>query len=161
MKITHSKILALFLLSLLAGCVAANGPTETHTDVDLLQKQLLVLPGAVVDLSTLTLTYPDEVLFASGSVLPFPGGMEVVAPLISWMLQDAEIFGEATVRSSGHTIDYDRTLAEKRLELLERLFKNRGVGSNRLKLSIDESAGAPLEIRFHLRRAATSVGVKS
>lgn len=126
MKLSLTKILALLFISLLAGCVAANGPTERHMDVALLQQQLLALPGAVVDLPTLTLSYPDEVLFASGSVLTFPGGMEVVAPLISWMLQDSDIIGEATVRSSGHTIDYDRTLAEKRLELLALLFKHRG-----------------------------------
>jgi hypothetical protein len=146
---------------LLAGCVTTTDPAVSRVTVDTLQQQLLTLPGAVVDLETLTVSYPDEVLFASGAVLPLPGGMEVLAPLMSWILQDNEIYGEAKVRSSGHTVDYDRILAEKRLELLELLFKNRGVTSDRLKLIIDESEGAPLEIRFQLRSAATSSGKNS
>jgi hypothetical protein len=80
---------------------------------------------------------------------------------MNWMLQDETIYGEAIVRSSGHTLEYDRTLAEKRLELLTKLFKNRGITADKLKLVVGESAGAPLEIHFQLRRPETSSGENS
>lgn len=134
---------------LLTGCVAVTGPGTSQIDVEVLNQQLLELPGAVVDLNTMTVAYPGDVLFAPGSVLPFPGGMEVLEPLMNWMLQSAEITGEARVRSSGHSVDYDRTLAEKRRELLERVFRNRGITSDRLKLIVDVSEGPPLVIRFN------------
>ncbi len=162
MKPTLCKnILPLLCALVLGGCVAATGTDTSQVDVETLNQQLLALPGAVVDLNSMTVIYPGDVLFAPGAVLPFPGGMEVLEPLMNWILQSAEIYGEAKVRSTGHPGDYDRTLAEKRRELLERLFQNRGVTSDRLQLIVDESAGAPLEIRFQLRSPATSSGEKS
>ena len=161
MKSSLYKNLFVLFLFLLSGCVASTGPVSVRLDVNALHQQLLALPAAEVDLETLTVSYPGEVLFASGSVLPLPGGMEVLDPLMSWMLQDESIYGEASIRSSGHTVEYDRTLAEKRLELLTLLFKNRGVTAEKLELIIDENAGAPLEIQFKLRRPATSSGENS
>ena len=146
---------------MLAGCVAATGPGSMQVDVEVLNQQLLELPGAVVDLNSMTVAYPGDVLFAPGAVLPFPGGMEILEPLMNWMLQSEDVFGEARVRSAGHAADYDLILAEKRRELLERLFRNRGITSDRLQLIVDESVGAPLEIRFQLRSSATSSGENS
>lgn len=134
---------------LLTGCVAVTDPGTSKIDVEVLNQQLLELPGAVVDLNTMTVAYPGDVLFAPGSVLPFPGGMEVLEPLMNWMLQSDEITGEAIVRSSGHSVEYDRTLAEKRRELLERLFRSRGVVSDRFKLVVEVTEGPPLVIRFN------------
>ena len=145
----------------LKAMTATSGPGITRVDVETLNQQLLALPGAVVDLNSMTVAYPGDVLFAPGSALPFPGGMEILEPLMNWMLQSEEIYGEARVRSAGHADDYDRTLAEKRRELLERLFRNRGVTSDRLQLLVDESVGAPLEIRFQLSSPATSSGGNS
>jgi hypothetical protein len=161
MKSSFYKKLIVIVTLLLSGCVATTDPTVPRLDVNALQQQLLALPGAAVDLETLALSYPGEVLFASGSVLPLPGGMELLGPLMRWMLQDEAIYGEALVRSSGHTTDYDRTLAEKRLELLVLLFENSGVTADKLKLIVDDSVGAPLEIRFQLRSPATSSGENS
>ena len=160
MKLTHYKYHLLIWLCflLLSGCVASTGPAKPKVDVETLHQQLLLLPGAVIDLNTLTVAYPGDVLFASGAVLPLPGGMEVLDPLMSWMLRSDEIIGTALVRSTGHAADYDQALAEKRRELLERLFQNRGLTSDRLKLVVDESPGPPLEIRFQFRSSATSSG---
>ena len=161
MKASLFKNLRLLLATcLLTGCVAATAPTVAPVSTELLQQQLLKLPGAVVDLQSLTVSYQGETLFASGAALPFPGGMELLDPLMSWMLQDERISGIARVRSSGELSSYNRILASKRLELLERLFRNRGVTPDRLQLLVDESAGAPLEIRFQLRSSAISVGEK-
>ncbi len=157
----YKKLLLILCAFVLGGCVATTGPGTSQVDVEALNQQLLTLPGAVVDLNSMTVAYPGDVLFAPGAVLPFPGGMEVLEPLMNWMLQSEAIYGEAMVRSSGHSGDYDRTLAEKRRELLQRLFLNRGVTAERLQLVVDESAGAPLEIRFQLRSSATSSGEKS
>jgi hypothetical protein len=159
MKSYFYKNLLFILILMLSGCV--TGPAVKQVDRIALQQQLLTLPGAEVDLETLTVSYPGEVLFATGSVLPFPGGMEVLSPLASWILQTDAIYAEGSVRSSGHTIDYDRTLAEKRLELLQALFKNRGVTPDRLKLSVDGSAGAALEIHLRFRTSEISSGKKS
>ena len=162
MKSTIKQIILLFLCAfMLAGCVAVTGPGRSQVNAEALNQQLLELPGAVVDLSNMTVAYPGDVLFAPGSVLPFPGGMEVLEPLMNWMLQSAEISGIAQVRSAGHAADYDLTLAEKRRELLERLFRNRGITADRLQLIVDESVGAPLEVRFQLRSSATSSGENS
>lgn len=141
-------LLSIYAL-LLTGCVAVTAPGTSQLDGEVLNQQLLELPGAVVDLNTKTVAYPGDVLFAPGSVLPFPGGMEVLEPLMNWMLQSDEITGEARVRSSGHSVEYDRTLAEKRRELLERVFRNRGVTSGQLRLIVDVSEGPPLIIRFN------------
>lgn len=143
---------------MLSGCVATTGPVTPPVDVKSLHLQLQALPGAVVDLKTMTVAYPGDALFASGAVLPFPGGMEVLDPLIIWILQSDEIIGEAFVRSTGHAEDYDRVLSEKRRELLVQLFKNRGVMPAQLKFLVDENAGPPLELRFHLRSSTISSG---
>lgn len=157
-----SKKIALYLsLIVLAGCVAATGPGTDRVDIDQFNQQLLALPGAVVDLNAMTVVYPGDVLFASGSALPFPGGLEVLEPLIALILQSEEITGEATVRSSGHADGYDLVLAEKRLELLGRLFQNRGVSTERIKFEVDAGAGPPLELHFQLRSVATSPGENS
>ncbi len=162
MKASLSKNLRLLLATcLLTGCVAATAPTVAPVSIEVLQQQLLELPGAVVDLQSLTVSYQGETLFASGAALPFPGGMELLDPLMSWMLQDERISGIARVRSSGEESNgYNRILASKRLELLERLFRNRGITPDRLQLLVDESAGAPLEIRFQLRSSPISAGEK-
>ena len=162
MKRLYKQLLLVWLCgSMLAGCVASTGALRTDLNSDALQQQLLALPGAVVDLNTLTVAYPGDVLYAPGAALPLPGGLEVLDPLITWMLNSSDISGEARVRSSGYAADYDRVLAEKRRELLERLFVNRGLNSERLQLIVDETAGPPLEIRFQLRSSATSAGEKS
>lgn len=145
----------------LAGCVAATGSGTGRVDIELLNQQLLALPGAVVDLNAMTVAYPGNVLFSPGSALPFPGGLEVLEPLLDWILQSEEIIGEAIVRSNGYPDDYDHVLAAKRLELLERLFQNRGVTMERIKFVVDEGAGAPFELHFQLRSAATSSGENS
>lgn len=162
MKLTlYRNMLLLLSAVILTGCVADTGPATSRVDVEVLNQQLLALPGAVVDLNSMTVAYPGNVLFAPGAVLPFPGGMEVLEPLINWMLLSEELYGEARVRSEGHGADYDQVLAEKRRELLERLFRNRGVTPERLKLMVDDSAGAPLELHFQLRSSATSSGENS
>ena len=162
MKLNVCKRLVLLLsISALVGCVAATDPGIDKVDIEVVNQQLLALPGAVVDLNNMTVAYPGDVLFASGAVLPFPGGMEVLEPLMNWLLQSEDYSGEALVRSAGHAVDYDLVLAEKRRELLELLFRNRGVTTDRLKLVVDEGAGAPLEIRFQLRSSATSSGENS
>ena len=161
-RVPYTKLLLPWLCGLvLTGCAATTGSVRSDLNREALQQQLLTLPGAVVDLNSMTVAYPGDVLYAPGAALPLPGGLEVLDPLISWMLKTDGIYGEARVRSSGYAVDYDRVLAEKRRELLERLFLNRGLNAQRLHLMVDESAGAPLEIRFQLRSSATSAGEKS
>lgn len=163
MKLTMIKKLFMLLLvgGIIAGCAPTSGPTDSRVDVDLFQQRLLALPGGVVDTKRLVVTYPGDVLFASGSVLPFPGGMDLLDPLINLFLEAEQISAELRIRSAGHSADYDQTLAEKRQELLQRQFLNRGVAAERLTWIVDNNPGAPVEIRFQLNRPATSSGKKS
>ncbi|PLX79258.1 MAG: hypothetical protein C0615_02625 [Desulfuromonas sp.] len=145
MRITRLKIAAFCFCLVLAACAppSIEGPKETLPD---LQERLRALPGAVVSEDGLTISYPDDNLFAEGAVLPLPGGMEVLTPLIDLFLE-ADLQGSATVRSTGHDAAYDQRLAEKRLDLLSRIFNNRGV-AERLPLQLAADEGPAFEVRL-------------
>jgi len=153
------KIWCLLLIILLAACAL---PQKESPEVvrQKITAQLLTLPGAIVAEEGLQVSYPDGSLFAKGSVLPLPGGMAMLDPLIDLLINNEQFEVSGVVRSSGHDTQYDRQLAAKRLELLQTIFQNRGLTAERVQLTMNADAGAPFELQFQPASAATSSGEK-
>ena len=116
------------------------------------------LPGATVSTDGMQISYPGENLFSEGSVLPLPGGMTVLDPLIDFLLANPELTIAGTVRSAGHNEEYDRLLVGRRLDILTAIFTNRGIEDKRLQLVLATGDGAPLEIKLQLPDASNSSG---
>jgi hypothetical protein len=143
-------VLPLALALALGACVPSPPPPPAAPPIDpaALRRELALLPGASVGAGEpLSLSYPGEALFAAGAALPLPGGTAVLDPLARLLVAHPQLRWTGTVRAAGGvTADYDAALAQKRLELLERYFRNRGVGGDRLTLSATAGEGAPLEL---------------
>ena len=142
----RSIILLLLSVSLFA-CVAPAPPPVVR-DPAVLRRQMEALPGAAVGPDeTLRVSYPGEVLFAQGAALPLPGGTAVLDPLAALLVSHSEARGRVTVRARTEiSAEYDRSLAQKRAELLERYFRNRGIPEGRLSFTTEAGDGPPLEL---------------
>jgi len=132
-----------FLLLVLLSACAVPGPEEPE-----FPEAMLALPGAVVNPGERIVEYPGESLFAAGAVLPLPGGMEILDPLIAFMLANPGLTGTGTVRSDGPDADYHRRLAQKRKELLTAVFRNRGLPAERLIITSEVGPGVPFDLKF-------------
>lgn len=113
-----------------------------------LEQGLTALPGAVVDAKDqLTISYPGEVLFYQGAVLPLPGGEEMLVPLAKLMQNFPEFVWSGVVQAeTGVSAEYDLALATKRGELLGRYFQARGVTPGVPTLRAEGGSGAPLTL---------------
>jgi hypothetical protein len=159
MKMNYLKKYSFLLILLLAAC--ALPPKESpEVAQQKMATQLQALPGAVVNAENLQISYPVGSLFAEGSVLPLPGGMEMLDPLIDLLIYNPQFEVNGIIRSSGHEEQHDLLLAGKRLELLQTIFQNRGLDAGRLQWKMAAGAGAPLELQFQPASAATSSGEK-
>jgi len=146
-------ILLLLSLSLsLPACAPPPAPPQVPAapvlDVAALRLEAGALPGVVIGAGEpLRLEYPGEILFAAGAALPLPGGTALLDPLAEFLLTHPEVSWTGTLRAeTGISPEYDAALAEKRRELLERYFRNKGIAAERLKLSATAGAGAPFEL---------------
>ena len=149
------KRIGLIGLLLLAACALPQ-----QDPLSGVREQVTTLPGAVVSADGLQISYPGAALFAEGSVLPLPGGMEVIEPLIDFLRNNAAVMVTGSVRSGGHEPEYDQLLAGKRLDLLMAIFRNRGLADERLQIFAEAGVGAPLDLRLQPFNAATSAGEK-
>lgn len=146
------RLALLFLPLALLACVpppAPPPPPVAPPDTGAaLRRELAALPGAVVgEAEPLTVSYPGETLFAAGSVLPLPGGTAVLDPLAAVLAAHPELNWRGTVRARTEVSpEYDAALAGKRLELLQRYFRNKGIDGERLPLTALVAPGAPLEL---------------
>jgi hypothetical protein len=142
-------LLALLLLPLvLLACVPAPPPAPELPAPVLLRREMAVLPGAVVGTGDPPrLSYPGDRLFAAGAALPLAGGSELLEPLAALLAAHPELRWQGTVRAAtGGGAGYDAVLAAKRLELLQRFFRNRGFDGERLTLTAETAAGPPFEL---------------
>lgn len=157
-----SPCLLSLVLLFISGCqlLSPPPPPPVKTIADHRQ-ELAALPGAVVAADGLSLSYPGEVLFGAGAVLPLPGGMRLLAPLAEWMLQTPELSGTVTVRAMASDPAYAQKLASTRRELLEKLLQGRGLTGDRLQWQVETGDGPPLEIHFQLPSGGSSSGGKS
>jgi len=143
----------LLLPCLLLACVPPAPPPPTApsaipTDPGVLRRQLAALPGAVAGAGEApAVSYPAETLFAAGAALPLAGGLELLDPLAAVLSAHPDLQWRGTVRASGGvSAAYDALLASRRLELLQRYFRNKGIDEARLALTAEASAGPPLEL---------------
>ena len=150
----------LILLLLLVACALPPRQDSPEVIRQQLQEQLIALPGAVISDDGLQVSYPDESLFAAGAVLPLPGGMEVLDPLVDLLLQNSQVRGVGTVRSTGHSAEYDLLLATRRVEFLLQIFRNRGLAGDRLQLTPEVGPGVPLELQLQSIISDNSAGAK-
>jgi len=159
------RVAPLLLFLALCSCVPAGPPAPIPLDVPALSAAAAALPGVRIDsVDPLSLSYPDEVLFARGAALPLPGGPALLDPLASLLATDPRGRWNGTVRSAGGVSpDYDLALAEKRRELLERYLRLRGVPADLVTLAAVAAEGPPLELWLQTDQgmnSATSTGVK-
>lgn len=157
------QILALpTLLLLLAGCQLLPKKTpEAPAKAPITYRQEIKrLPGATFGNDGLQALYPGEALFGQGAVLPFPGGMETLQPLIDWLHANKLLTAVATVRADNPDKAYALELATTRMQLLERMFTNRGLSGERIEWKAEVGAGAALDLKFQLS-VGNSDGSKS
>lgn len=164
------SILALFALALVAGCQTAAPPKKVEPVappapapvavaqptlpawVGALQERAAALPAAQTTSAegTLSIAYPQERLFSTGSALPLAGGAEALDPLANLLIAFPDASWDAMVQAATtQGADYDRALAQKRGELLDRYLRNRGLPAGRVHWQSTAGSGAPLEL--HLR----------
>ena len=151
------SFIPLFLL-LVVGCqtaspppppVVAPAPLPLPNWVDTLSQQATTLPAAQVSTATgkLTITYPQESLFSTGSVLPLAGGAEALDPLATLLQSYPQATWDAQVRAAtSNGAEYDLTLANKRRELLQRYLRHGGVADERISWQAKSGDGIPLEL---------------
>jgi len=157
------RLLALpALLLLLAGCqLFAPKPPEKPVKAAIdYRMEIKGLPGATLGVNGLNVLYPDQALFGAGAALPLPGGMEVLKPLIDWLLENRDLTGLVVVRADAKDKAYAQQLAQTRQELLERLFSNYGIAADRLTWLVEVGDQAPLELKLQLP-GGNSSGKKS
>ena len=104
------------------------------------------LSGVVIERQEpLTLSYPEQTLFAEGAALPLPGGVAVLDPLADFLSTHPETRWRMEVRAkTGLGADYDQRLAGRRAELVSRFLAKRGVRPERLSVVAEGGEGAPL-----------------
>ncbi len=145
-------LLSLLLPSLLlAACAPApsSPPQAAPQQVDLagVRQQLARLPGAEVQEQPLAFSYPGQVLFGDGAVLPMPGGPKLLDPLAAFLKQNRQLVWQVEVRAETEQGPaYDQTLAEKRSELLASYLLSKGAELKNLHFQPEASAGAPLSL---------------
>lgn len=144
----RSIVLGVLLLS---GCSlsGAPGPDSGVSPAVTLRALFDKLPGAVALAEPVVgLAYPDENLFAKGAALPLAGGVEVLDPLCDLLLEESRLRWQGTVRAKTESgREHDAALAAKRLELLQRYLRNRGVADGQIVWTAAAEDGFPLELQ--------------
>lgn len=162
------SLILLTLLLLSAGCQLAPPPPPLAppppvlTRFEQLHQQAATLPSAQVTTTEgkLSITYPQESLFITGSVLPLAGGAEALDPLVTLLDSFPETTWDATVRAAtANGADYDLSLAQKRSELLQRYLRQGGVANDRVIWQAKSGDGLPLELT--LRPPQSPAGISS
>jgi outer membrane protein OmpA-like peptidoglycan-associated protein len=140
------------LLILLAACAPApSGSPKAPQQVDLsgLRQQLALLPGVEVQEEPLAFSYPEQVMFGKGAVLPMPGGPTLLDPLAAFLKHNPQLVWQVEVRAqTDQGQAYDQALAEKRSELLATYLLSKGAELKNLHFQPRASAGVPLELRL-------------
>ena len=139
------QLLAGFALLLLVACAVSTVVPRAAVDPAALATELSRLPGAAVSREPLRFSYPGEVLFGRGAVLPMPGGIGLLDPLAEFFLRHPGPAWQVELRvQTEHGHDYDQSLAEKRSELLATYLLHKGVDLSRLFFQPEAAAGQPL-----------------
>jgi len=154
-----TRILALpVLLLFVTGCqtLAPKTPKAPVKAPITYRQEIKRLPGATLGHDGLQALYAEGGLFAAGAVLPMPGGMEMLQPLIDWLHANRTLAVVAIVRADEADQKAAQQLAETRKQLLKRVFANRGLTSERIEWRVEVGTGAPLELKFQLIDGSSS-----
>ena len=151
---TRNVRLALSLWILVAtGCAIPSaqpltpaGPSALSPEA--IRQQMLLLPGASErSAAEGGIEYPEGVLFAREAVLPLPGGVKVLDPLVR-MIKGAP--GEEWVfevaADTGQGKEHDQRLAEQRIVLLRRYLERLTLNTETITFRIAEGQQAPLSV---------------
>ncbi|PLX99946.1 MAG: hypothetical protein C0624_13005 [Desulfuromonas sp.] len=150
-------MLCLFLV--LYGCAPTVGPSpapeavaisrpEVKPKTDLSQK-LSLLPGGEVRSieGRQAVVYTAGKLFAADAVLPFPGGTEVLDPLVEMIKEFPwQQWRFVLAAQTEHGDAYDKRLAQQRMALVERYLASRGVDMEKVEFALDAKSEAPLQV---------------
>ncbi|WP_020678196.1 hypothetical protein [Geopsychrobacter electrodiphilus] len=160
------KYIFLLICSLLAACAAGTHPKagvepESLIDLPQLRAGLSQLPGVLVSgTDPLTVRFPVGTLFATGSVLPMPGGPDMLDPMIR-LMKDSHRTWQLTLRAkTGEGKAYDQSLADARLIVMQTYLKSSGVNSSNITFNAVAGEGAPLEMQLLQKGSTTDKGVK-
>lgn len=143
-------ILMLWLgLSLSACAPATNSSQPGAVALPQLAAELVALPGATLSAETPpVISYPEELLFGPGAVMPLVGSQAILDPLAEMLKSQPGWRWEATVRAvTSYGDGYDQQLAEGRARLLEKYLTARGVASATLEFKALAGAGNPFALR--------------
>ena len=135
------RLLLFLLLLLLASCAPVSSPP---IDFEAWRLEAEALPGADVTGvgEPLTISYPDERLFGHRAALPFPGGLEILEPLATFLQTHSGKGWQARVRAdTDQGEEHNRLLAAKRAELLQPVPQQRCLQRSPVQAVVEESFG--------------------
>ncbi len=143
----------LFLLCLLvAGCVPGGTgslPTETPLKASQLQGEIEKLPGARIrEGNPVRIRYPAGVLFGDASVLPMPGGPDLLDPLVRLIRRSGLAWQLRVHAVSGKGAEYDSLLARERVKVLRAYLQASGVDLEKISIRVVPGPGVPLELNI-------------
>ncbi len=142
-------LLICLLLSACAPGASTNVPPieEVGMSRQMLRAEFAKIPGAQIAEGSLLVSFPVGTLFATGSALPMPGGIEPLDALSTLMKQSGLSWSLIVRAASGEGDLYDSELAATRAKVLKTYFKNAGLNLKKLSITARAESGAPLELK--------------
>ncbi len=143
----------LLLICLLVAACAPGAATKTPPieevgmSPQILRAELTKIPGAQIAEGSLLVSFPVGTLFAAGSALPMPGGIEPLDALSTLMKQSGLSWSLMVRAASGEGELYDSELAATRAKILKIYLKNSGLDLQKISITSRAESGAPLEIK--------------
>jgi len=155
----------------LAGCTP---PVSRHVEevvvkpvvppLEELEQRLAAVPGGTVarQPDRLELRFADGTLFAHDAVLPLPGGKSVLDPLAALLRDYPQVPWRLVVAAAtDHGEDYNRHLAEKRSELLQKYLQRHGVAPGSVEMVPDVGHEQPVTLVYPLPSGGSSSSMEN
>jgi len=142
----------LLICFLLAACAPASSQAPILEKDGMSQQELRIelakIAGAqIAEGGSLVVSFPTGTLFATGSVLPMPGGIDPLDALAAVMKRSRLNWNLKVRAASGEGELYDSDLAATRARILRTYFKNSGLSAQTLSITTLAETGAPLELK--------------
>ena len=142
----------LLICFLLAACAPASSQAPIIEEAGMsrqeLRTELAKIAGAqITEGDSLVVSFPTGTLFATGSALPMPGGIDPLDALATVMKQSGLSWSLKVRAASGEGELYDSELAAIRAKILRTYFKNSGLNTQLISIIALAEPGAPLELK--------------
>lgn len=142
----------LLICFLLAACAPVSSQAPILEEVGMspqeLRTELAKIAGAqIAEGDSLVVSFPVGTLFATGSVLPMPGGIAPLDALAAVMKQSGLSWSLVVRAVSGEGELYDSELAATRAKTLRTYFKKSGLKAQKISITARAGSGAPLELK--------------